>query len=104
MKTLVVIAAAAVLAGCAATREVREPDETAAAPLGIEVLARVPEAAIVVVGPLPEEARRALATGPVWKALPAAKAGRVAVLPPVNHYGGLPAARRFARLLAAADV
>lgn len=76
----------------------------AAAPLGIEVLARVPEAAIVVVGPLPAEARRALAAGPIWKALPAVREGRVAVLPPVNHYGGLPAARRFARLLAAADV
>lgn len=77
---------------------------SAAAPLGIEALAREPEAAIAVVGPVPAEARRTLAEGPVWRALPAVAAGRVAVLPPVNHYGGLPAARRFARLLAAADV
>jgi len=76
----------------------------AAAPLGIEALARVPEARIVVVGPVPPEARRTLAEGPVWAALPAVRAGRVAVLPPVDHYGGLPAALRFARLLAAADV
>lgn len=76
----------------------------AAAPVGVEALARVPEAAIAVVGPLPPDARRALAEGPIWQALPAVRAGRVAVLPPVNHYGGLPAALRFARLLAAAHV
>lgn len=77
---------------------------SAAAPLGVEALAQVPEAAVAVVGPVPEDARRALAEGPIWRALPAVRAGRVAVLPSLNHYGGLPAARRFARLLAAADV
>lgn len=69
----------------------------AAAPVGIEALARVPEAAVVVVEPVPPEAR-ALADGAIWRALPMVREGRVATLPPVNHFGALPSARRFARL------
>ncbi|HYG86785.1 MAG TPA: ABC transporter substrate-binding protein [Azospirillum sp.] len=74
---------------------------SAAAPLGIEALARVPEAAVLVVGPVPAEVRRDLADSALWRALPMVRAGRVAHLAPVNHFGGLPAAVRFARLAAA---
>jgi ABC-type Fe3+-hydroxamate transport system substrate-binding protein len=74
----------------------------ATAPVGMEALARLPQAAIVVVGPLPPEMRRALPESALWKALPAVRDGRMAMLDPVNHFGGLPSARRFARLFAEA--
>lgn len=74
---------------------------SAAAPVGIEALARVPDAAIAVVGPLPPEVQRGLPDNAIWNALPAIGAGRVAILEPINHFGALPSARRFARLLAA---
>jgi iron complex transport system substrate-binding protein len=75
---------------------------SAAAPVGLEALARVPDASIVVVAPLPPEVRRTLPANALWNALPAVREGRVAVLDPINHFGGLPSARRFARLLAGA--
>lgn len=77
---------------------------SAAAPVGLEALARVPDASIVVVAPLPPEVRRTLPANALWNALPAVREGRVAVLDPVNHFGGLPSARRFARLLAEASM
>jgi ferric hydroxamate transport system substrate-binding protein len=77
---------------------------SAAAPVGMEALARVPEASIVIVGPVPPEATQILPQSALWNALPAVKAGRVVTLDPVNHFGGLPAARRFARLFASADL
>ena len=72
---------------------------SATAPVAIEALARKPDAAIVVVAPLPPEVARTLAENALWNALPAVRQGRVAVLDPINHFGGLPSARRFARLL-----
>lgn len=75
---------------------------SAAAPVGLEALARVPEAGIVVIEPLPPEVGRTLPENAIWNALPAVRDGRVAILPPINHFGGLPSARRFSRLLAAA--
>ena len=72
---------------------------SAAAPVGLEALARVPESSIVIVEPLPPEVGRNLPDNALWHALPAVKAGRVSIVPPINHFGGLPAARRFARLL-----
>jgi iron complex transport system substrate-binding protein len=72
---------------------------SAAAPVGIEALARVPEAFIAVVGPLPPEVRRTLDENALWNALPAVRDGRIAMLDPINHFGALPSARRFARLL-----
>lgn len=77
-----------------------ETSYSAAAPVGIEALARVPEASIAVVGPLPPEVRRTLDENALWNALPAVREGRVAVLDPINHFGALPSASRFARLLA----
>lgn len=72
---------------------------SAAAPVGIEALARVPEAFIAVVGPLPPEVRRTLNENALWNALPAVRDGRIAMLDPINHFGALPSALRFARLL-----
>lgn len=72
---------------------------SAAAPVGIEALARQPDAAIIVVSPTPPDVARTLSRNALWNALPAVKAGRVAVLDPVNHFGGLPSAQRFTRLL-----
>ncbi|HYG88552.1 MAG TPA: iron-siderophore ABC transporter substrate-binding protein [Azospirillum sp.] len=74
----------------------------AAAPLGIEALARVPDATVLVVEPVPAEARRTLADSALWEALPMVRDNRVATIAPVNHFGGLPAAVRFARLAAEA--
>lgn len=73
---------------------------SAAAPVGLEALARVPDASIVVVAPLPADVSRGLPDNALWTALPAVRQGRVAVIDPVNHFGGLPSARRFARLFA----
>jgi iron complex transport system substrate-binding protein len=74
---------------------------SAAAPVALEALAAVPEASIAIVAPLPPEVRRALPENALWNALPAVRAGRVSILEPINHFGGLPSARRFARLLEA---
>ena len=75
---------------------------SAAAPVGLEALARVPDASIVIVRPLPAEVGRSLPDNALWNALPAVREGRVVMLDPINHFGGLPSARRFARLLAEA--
>lgn len=72
---------------------------SAAAPVGLEALARVPDASIAVVGPIPPEVKRTLPDNALWNALPAVRDGRVAMLEPINHFGGLPSARRFGRLL-----
>lgn len=76
-----------------------DTDYSAAAPVGIEALARVPQAYIAVVGPLPPEVRRGLAGNALWNALPAVREGRTVFLNPINHFGALPSAERFARLL-----
>jgi iron complex transport system substrate-binding protein len=70
----------------------------AAAPVPLEVLAEVPEASIVIISPVPPDAQGTLARSPLWNAIPAVRAGRVATLPPVNPFGALPAASRFAWL------
>lgn len=76
-----------------------ETSYSAAAPVGIEALARVPDASIAIIAPLPAEVRQGLPDNALWNALPAVREGRVFVLEPINHFGGLPSARRFARLL-----
>lgn len=75
---------------------------SAAAPVGLEALATRPDAAVVIISPLPPDFRRGGAANALWQALPAVRHGRVAILPSVNHFGGLPSARRFARLFSAA--
>lgn len=73
---------------------------SAMAPVGIETLAAVPEAWIVMIPPQPEDALAALKTSAFWNALPAVRQGRVLTLGSINPYGALPAAMRFADLLA----
>jgi ABC-type Fe3+-hydroxamate transport system, periplasmic component len=75
---------------------------SAMAPVGLEALARVPDAWIVLIAPTPPDADRVLARSAFWNALPNVRAGRVLRLGPINPYGALPAARRFGRLLASA--
>lgn len=72
---------------------------SAAAPIGIETLARYDDAWIVIIAPVPPEAVPVLARGAFWNALPAVRAGRVLSLPSANPFGALPACARFARLL-----
>ncbi|WP_230531516.1 iron-siderophore ABC transporter substrate-binding protein [Microvirga roseola] len=71
----------------------------AAAPIPLEALAQVPEATIVIISSTPPDAERTLADSPIWNAIPAVRAGRVVMLDPINPFGALPSARRFARLL-----
>ena len=75
---------------------------SATAPVGIEALARFPDATVIVVPPVPADAVRTLADSALWQALPMVRENRVAVIEPVNHFGGQPAALRFARLATAA--
>jgi iron complex transport system substrate-binding protein len=72
---------------------------SAMAPIGLEALAQVPDAWIVLIPPIPVDAATALADSMFWNALPSVRAGRVLTLGSVNPFGALPAATRFARLL-----
>ncbi|MET3584167.1 iron complex transport system substrate-binding protein [Pseudorhizobium tarimense] len=72
---------------------------SANAPVGIETLATMPEAWIVLIPPHPADAIAALETSAFWDALPQVSKGRVLSLASVSPYGALPAAARFAELL-----
>ncbi len=72
---------------------------SAMAPVGIEALARMPDAWIALIPPVPPGALDVLAGSTFWNALPSVRAERVLQLASINPFGGLPAARRFARLL-----
>ena len=74
----------------------------ATATVGLERLAEMPDAALVVVDPVPPGVWAALDESPLWHALPSVRDGRVIRLDAVNPFGALPAARRFAELLARA--
>ncbi|MBB3610901.1 ABC transporter substrate-binding protein [Rhizobium sp. BK602] len=79
------------------------PDLTsysATAPVGIERLAAMPDAWIVLVPPHPAEALVELQQSAFWKALPPVRQDRVLLIGSVNPYGALPTAERFADLLA----
>ncbi|MGO8101912.1 ABC transporter substrate-binding protein [Rhizobium leguminosarum] len=73
---------------------------SAAAPVGIEILASMPDAWIVMIPPHPADALATLAASSFWNALPAVREKRVLMLGSINPYGALPAAGRFADLLA----
>lgn len=75
---------------------------SAAAPVSIEALASDPNAAIFIVSPLPPAFQHTQRANALWQAIPAVQRNRVAILPSINNFGGLPTARRFARLFAAA--
>ncbi|MBX4894699.1 ABC transporter substrate-binding protein [Rhizobium bangladeshense] len=72
---------------------------SAAAPVGIETLASMPDAWIVMIPPHPADAIATLSASSFWNALPAVREKRVLMLGAVNPYGALPAAGRFADLL-----
>jgi iron complex transport system substrate-binding protein len=72
---------------------------SAAAPVGIETLASMPDAWIVMIAPQPADALATLSTSAFWNALPAVREKRVLMLDSINPYGALPAAMRFADLL-----
>jgi ABC-type Fe3+-hydroxamate transport system substrate-binding protein len=72
---------------------------SAAAPVGIETLASMPDAWIVMIAPQPADALATLSTSAFWNALPAVREKRVLMLGSINPYGALPAALRFADLL-----
>ena len=67
--------------------------------VGIEALARYPEATLVVIDPLPAGVEEALAQSGLWQQLPSVKNDRLLHLPPVWSFGALPSAQRFAREL-----
>ncbi|WP_367192839.1 iron-siderophore ABC transporter substrate-binding protein [Amorphus sp. 3PC139-8] len=73
---------------------------SATAPVGLEALAGIENAWIVVIPPIPPDARRILSESAFWTALPSVRDGRVLTLAPINPFGALPAALRFAELLA----
>lgn len=70
------------------------------APVPLERLADMPDARLVIAGPVPPQARGALARSRLWQALPQVAQGRVHQLPRMNAFGGVPAALRFGDLLA----
>jgi iron complex transport system substrate-binding protein len=73
---------------------------SAMAPMGIETLASMPEAWIVLIPPHPEDAFATLTQSAFWKALPAVRENRLLTVGSINPYGALPAASRFADFLA----
>jgi ferric hydroxamate transport system substrate-binding protein len=70
----------------------------------VEDLAEVPDATLIHFDRGAETARALgrLDDSPLWRALPAVRAGRVIRMPVVHPNGGLPSAARFARQVAAA--
>ncbi len=69
-------------------------------PVGVETLADLPEASIIVIGSPADLANPAiLGVNPFWNALPAVRAGRVQRISSVLVSGGIPAAGRLAQML-----
>lgn len=66
---------------------------------GIEVLARYPEARLVMIEPLPLGTAAELERSGLWRQLPSVRRGDVLTLAPVWSFGALPSAQRFAHLL-----
>ena len=73
---------------------------SATAPVGIETLASMPDATIILIPPHPQDALEALTASAFWNALPAVREKRVVTIGSINPYGALPAASRFADMLA----
>lgn len=70
--------------------------------VGIEALARYPEATLVIIDPLPTGVEEKLAKSGLWQQLPSVRHDRIVHLPPVWSFGALPSAQRFARELTTA--
>ena len=70
--------------------------------VGIEALARYPEAMLVVIDPLPAGVEEQLTNSGLWQQLPSVKNDRLLHLLPVWSFGALPSAQRFAKELVGA--
>jgi ferric hydroxamate transport system substrate-binding protein len=70
------------------------------ATIGIERLATRDDVQLVAFEPIPPDAQPTLQRSPLWSQLPFVREGRMVVLPSVLMFGAMPAALRFARLLA----
>jgi ABC-type Fe3+-hydroxamate transport system substrate-binding protein len=68
--------------------------------VGLEVLAAVPDARLILMTSRVADVQALLKASPVLRTLPFLRAGRLTVLGNQFFYGGIPAAERFARLLA----
>lgn len=68
----------------------------------LQRLLDVAHADILLVGPLAPDVRASLVASPLWRALPAARERRVALLPVIAPYGGLVSMQRFATAVAGA--
>lgn len=64
--------------------------------VGVEALARYPEAMMVIIDPLPAGVEEKLAESGLWQHLLSVKKDRLLRLPPVWSFGALPSAQRFA--------
>ncbi|OJA05985.1 ABC transporter substrate-binding protein [Halomonas sp. QHL1] len=67
--------------------------------VGIEALARYPEATLVIIDPLPAGVEEQLAKSGLWQQLPSVKHDNLVHLPPAWSFGALPSAQRFAQEL-----
>ncbi|RRI06533.1 iron-siderophore ABC transporter substrate-binding protein [Mesorhizobium tamadayense] len=70
--------------------------------VAIDGLATVDDARLAYLEPLPAGAGGTLTESPVWNAMPFVRNRSIMRLPPVLMFGALPAAARFARVLAEA--
>ncbi|RUU11806.1 iron-siderophore ABC transporter substrate-binding protein [Mesorhizobium sp. USDA-HM6] len=68
--------------------------------VGIDGLATADDARLAYLEPLPAGAGGTLTESPVWNAMPFVRNRTIMRLPPVLMFGALPAASRFARVLA----
>lgn len=68
--------------------------------VGLEVLAAVPDARLILMTSRVADIQALLEASPVLRTLPFLRSGRLTVLGNQFFYGGIPAAERFARLLA----
>ena len=70
------------------------------ATVALDRLARVPDAQIVVMGPVPVGVADKIADNRIWQTLPSVQHTPPIYIPAVWSFGGLPSASRFARLIA----
>lgn len=70
--------------------------------LTVDRLSQRPEARLLCIGDSSRSSIASLLASPVVASLPFIRAGRIAQIPDVLFYGGLPPARRFARLVSLA--
>jgi ABC-type Fe3+-hydroxamate transport system substrate-binding protein len=68
----------------------------------VQRLVDVPQASVLLVGPVQPDVRAGLLRNPLWQALPAVRSARVAELPVIAPYGGLVSMQRFTQAVTTA--